>query len=55
MSDVRARLQDNRLKYPLLNSERICWHIESAYTTMWTRWQDGKPPQAFAVEPGQES
>jgi predicted O-linked N-acetylglucosamine transferase (SPINDLY family) len=55
LQQVRAKLQDNRLKYPLFDSERICRHIESAYTTMWMRWQDGKPPQAFAVEPGQAS
>ncbi|MFY9771200.1 MAG: hypothetical protein WAK04_13330 [Xanthobacteraceae bacterium] len=29
-------------------------HVESAYTTMWRRYQSGAPPVAFAVESAAE-
>ncbi len=52
LQSLRTRLQENRLTNPLFDSERFCRQIESVYTTMWQRWQDGKPPQAFRIEPG---
>jgi predicted O-linked N-acetylglucosamine transferase (SPINDLY family) len=47
---VKERLARNRASFPLFNTERFTRHIESAYATMWQRYQRGEPPSAFAVE-----
>jgi len=46
---LRARLALNRTTHPLFDTARFTRHIESAYTTMWRRYQRGEAPQAFAV------
>lgn len=46
----RDRLDQNRLSFPLFDSDRFCRHIESAYTIMWDLWQRGEPPRAFSVD-----
>jgi protein O-GlcNAc transferase len=48
---LRERLARNRTTHPLFDSERFTRHIESAYTTMWDRYQRGKAPKAFVVNP----
>jgi protein O-GlcNAc transferase len=48
---LRDRLARNRDIYPLFDTARFTRHIEAAYTTMWQRYRNGVPPQAFAVEP----
>jgi protein O-GlcNAc transferase len=50
LQSVRAKLERNRLTAPLFDMERSRRHIESAYTQMWSRWQRGEKPAAFAVE-----
>jgi protein O-GlcNAc transferase len=47
----RDRLEHNRLRFPLFDSDRFCRHIEAAYTTMWELWQRGEKPQSFTVPP----
>jgi predicted O-linked N-acetylglucosamine transferase (SPINDLY family) len=47
----RERLAENRLTYPLFDSERFRRHIEAAYDIMWGLWQRGESPQSFSVEP----
>jgi predicted O-linked N-acetylglucosamine transferase (SPINDLY family) len=47
--DIRAKLERNRMAYPLFDTDRSRRHIESAYITMWERVQRGQPPAAFAV------
>jgi predicted O-linked N-acetylglucosamine transferase (SPINDLY family) len=50
----RDRLEHNRLRFPLFDSDRFCRHIESAYTTMWELWQRGEKPRSFSVVPHME-
>ena len=49
LDEIRARLQRNRLTYPLFDSHRYRRHIEAAYCQMWEIWQRGEAPHAFAV------
>ena len=51
LSEIRAKLAQNRTTYPLFDTERFRRHIESAYITMWERYQRGEPPASFAVHP----
>ena len=51
LSALRAKLAQNRNCYPLFDTERFRRHIESAYITMWERYQRGEPPASFAVQP----
>jgi protein O-GlcNAc transferase len=50
LSDIRTRLGQNRNSYPLFDTDRSRCHIESAYLTMWERYQRGEPPVSFAVQ-----
>ena len=50
LQDVRKKLMQNRLNYPLFDTKRYRHHIESAYLTMWQRWQDSAPPNSFKIE-----
>ncbi len=49
LTDIRARLAQNRASCPLFDTDRFRRHIESAYTTMWERYQAGEPAAHFAV------
>ena len=49
LAAVREKLARNRLAEPLFDTVRYCRDIESAYLRMWSLWQDGEPPQSFAV------
>jgi predicted O-linked N-acetylglucosamine transferase (SPINDLY family) len=49
LADLKARLMRNRDTCALFDTDRFRRHIESAYVTMWTRYQRGEPPQDFAV------
>jgi predicted O-linked N-acetylglucosamine transferase (SPINDLY family) len=51
LSDIRAKLAKNRNTHPLFDTDRFRRHIESAYTTMYDRYQRGEVPQSFAVQP----
>lgn len=51
MLDIRAKLARNRMTHPLFNTDRFRRHIESAYVTMWDRYQHGELPASFAVRP----
>ena len=46
----RDRLEQNRLRFPLFDTDRFCGHIESAYTTMWELWQRGERPRSLLPE-----
>jgi predicted O-linked N-acetylglucosamine transferase (SPINDLY family) len=48
---IKAKLVHNRDTYPLFDTVRFTRHIESAYVTMWQRYQRREGPQAFAVAP----
>lgn len=47
----RQRLEQNRLEFPLFDTDRFCRHIETAYTTMRDVWQRGEKPRSFSVAP----
>ena len=46
---LRRKLVDNRLRAPLFDTDRYRRHVETAYTTMWDRWQQGEPARDIAV------
>jgi predicted O-linked N-acetylglucosamine transferase (SPINDLY family) len=48
---LREKLARNRITHPLFDTARFTRHIETAYTTMWQRYQSGTPPKPFAVKP----
>jgi protein O-GlcNAc transferase len=50
LQEVRDKLMQNRLNYPLFDTQRYRHNIERAYVTMWQAWQDGKAPRSFHVE-----
>jgi predicted O-linked N-acetylglucosamine transferase (SPINDLY family) len=43
--DVRARLAQNRTKFPLFDTDRFRRDIEAAYTAMFQRAQRGDSPE----------
>lgn len=49
LTAIKAKLVQNRLSYPLFNTQRFTRHIESAYITMWERSQRAEPPISFSV------
>jgi len=51
LADVRQRLDHNRLKCPLFDTERSARHIERAYETMLEINNQGRAPESFSVEP----
>jgi len=51
LSEFRRRLQQNRLVYPLFDTDRYRRHIEAAYIKMWEIWQSDERPRSFAIEP----
>jgi predicted O-linked N-acetylglucosamine transferase (SPINDLY family) len=48
---VRRKLSDNRLSFPLFDTDRFRRHIEAAYTTMCEIHRRGESPRSFSVEP----
>jgi predicted O-linked N-acetylglucosamine transferase (SPINDLY family) len=51
LASIKAKLSRNRGTHPLFDTARFTHHIEAAYTAMWDRYQRGKAPEAFAVDP----
>jgi protein O-GlcNAc transferase len=51
LETLKAKLAQNRQIFPLFDIDRFRRHIESAYQTMWERYQRGEPPANFAVAP----
>ena len=48
---IRLKLEKNRSTQPLFDTGRFKRYIESAYTTMWERYQRGDSPAHFPVAP----
>lgn len=46
---LKARIDQNRMRLPLFDTERFTRHLEAAFTTMAERAAKGLPPQAFDV------
>ena len=55
LRQIKQKLQRNRLTMPLFDGDRFRRHIEAAYTEMWSIWQRGEAPKAFAVTAQQAS
>jgi protein O-GlcNAc transferase len=55
LAAIRTKLARNRLTFPLFDTDRFRRNIESAYQTMWERWQRGEPPSSFAVADGENA
>jgi protein O-GlcNAc transferase len=51
LGSIRAKLARNRDTLPLFDTRRSTQHIEEAFKTMWERYQHGKSPAAFTVDP----
>jgi predicted O-linked N-acetylglucosamine transferase (SPINDLY family) len=49
--ELREKLERDRTRMPLFDTDLSRRHIEAAYTTMWDLWQRGEPPRSFSVEP----
>jgi predicted O-linked N-acetylglucosamine transferase (SPINDLY family) len=49
LADVKAKLARNRDTAPLFDTPRFTRNLESAYVTMWERYQTGLAPAPFAV------
>ena len=49
LSNIKAKLRQNRTTYPLFDTDRFRRHIEQAYIAMWERTQANKPPEGFSV------
>jgi protein O-GlcNAc transferase len=54
LAAIKAKLARSRATFPLFDTDRCRRHIESAYKTMWERYQRGEPPASFAVAPSQQ-
>ena len=50
LNDLKMKLARNRTTYPLFDIDRYRRHLESAYITMYERYQRGEPPQGFSVK-----
>jgi predicted O-linked N-acetylglucosamine transferase (SPINDLY family) len=50
---LKARLKRGRTMQPLFDTARFTRNLESAYTTMWERYQRGEPSAHFAVSPAE--
>ena len=51
LASLRERLAQNRTTFPLFDTPRFCHHLESAYQTMYERYQRGEGPTSFSVQP----
>lgn len=51
LAELRARLARNRASCALFDTDRYRRHLESAYATMWERYQRGESPAGFEVRP----
>jgi protein O-GlcNAc transferase len=52
MARLRKKLGQNRLAMPLFDTARYSRNLEAAYVKMVETWQNGRPPEGFAVSPG---
>jgi predicted O-linked N-acetylglucosamine transferase (SPINDLY family) len=49
LATIKAKLMRKRGTEPLFDTGRFTRDLESAYTIMWKRQQDGLPAASFAV------
>src|SRR6202049_376786 len=46
LRSIRRKLEQNRLRCPLFDTERFRRHIEAAYLMAWEIWQRGERPRS---------
>jgi protein O-GlcNAc transferase len=51
-AELKEKLARNRGSSPLFDTARSTRSLESAYTTMWRGYQNGRAPRSFSVEAG---
>ena len=54
LAKIRMQLAQDRKSNPLFNTDRYTRHLETAYKTMWDRYQRGEKPSSFSVSPATE-
>lgn len=50
LAATKRKLAQNRLTYPLFDTDRFRRNLEAAYEVMWRRYQNGEPPEHFRVD-----
>ena len=50
LGQIKAKLTQNRDTCPLFDTVRFTRNLESAYLSMWQRWQRGEPAKSFSVD-----
>lgn len=51
LSELKDKLERNRLTTPLFNEKLFARHMEAAYGAMFERYQAGLPPETIEVQP----
>lgn len=46
---IKQRIRDNKVHCSLFDTSGFCCNLESAYTEMWERYQNGSKPEHFFV------
>ncbi|MEY4767379.1 MAG: hypothetical protein RL637_18 [Pseudomonadota bacterium] len=49
LQSIRQKLQIQRQISPVFNTQQFAHHLETAYSTMWQRYQQQLPAESFAV------
>jgi predicted O-linked N-acetylglucosamine transferase (SPINDLY family) len=49
LAALKSKLEENRANAPLFDTARYTRNLESAFVTMWERYQRGDAPDDFAV------
>jgi protein O-GlcNAc transferase len=49
LATIRQKLAENRHRTPLFDTRSFTYHLESAYTKIWARYQAGLPPEHMYV------
>jgi protein O-GlcNAc transferase len=51
LQSIRGKLEANRSRYPLFDTDRLRRHIEAAYKVIWDIHQRGEAPRQIRIEP----
>jgi protein O-GlcNAc transferase len=51
---LREKLECDRMRIPLFDTDLFRQNIETAYTMMWDLWQRGERPRSFRIDPRQD-
>jgi predicted O-linked N-acetylglucosamine transferase (SPINDLY family) len=51
LNAIRKKVERHRMTQPTFDEERFARYLETAYATMWERYQRGEAPESFVVSP----